>query len=64
MQTDTGVSRQLEAPTESAAPNFPLNPPRRHTIPDQYSPNEFYAHNQQLLNMQGKISLLIFNTYT
>ena len=27
MQTDTGVSRQLEAPTESAAPNFPLNPP-------------------------------------
>ena len=49
MQTDTGGGggggpRQLEAPTESAAPNFPQNPPHVLTILDQYSLNVFCAN--------------------
>ena len=46
MQTDTGVSRQLEAPTESAAPDFH----QISTIPPHLKPSDTHIFISTLVN--------------
>ena len=46
MQTDTGVSRQLEAPTESAAPDFH----QISTIPPHLKPSDTHIFISTLMH--------------